>query len=166
MSTPLTDGINALTAYANEVTGASDTTLSDAVETLVAGYGGDSTELYPVCTDIVGRYLGRNWSNGEGFFVHGTVTSTGEMTQTDVDSDKGLCMVYIPIDPSYTYVKSGAGRMYDGFYYDENKNFIKRIVHNTMTWATLDPVPQNARYFRFATHNLTNNWGIAIYRSA
>ncbi len=39
MSTPLTDSINALTAYANEVTGASDTTLSDAVETLVAGFG-------------------------------------------------------------------------------------------------------------------------------
>lgn len=39
MSTPLTDGINALTAYANEVTGASDTTLSDAVETLIAGFG-------------------------------------------------------------------------------------------------------------------------------
>lgn len=40
MTTPLTDGINALTAYINEVTGASDTTLSDAVESLVAGYGG------------------------------------------------------------------------------------------------------------------------------
>lgn len=40
MTTPLTDAINALTAYANETTGASDTTLSDAVESLVAGYGG------------------------------------------------------------------------------------------------------------------------------
>lgn len=39
MSTPLTDAINALTTYANEVTGASDTTLSDAVHTLVDGYG-------------------------------------------------------------------------------------------------------------------------------
>ena len=39
MSTPLTDGINALTAYANEVTGASDTTLSDAIHTLTDGYG-------------------------------------------------------------------------------------------------------------------------------
>ena len=39
MATPLTDSINALTRYANETTGASDTTLSDAVETLVAGYG-------------------------------------------------------------------------------------------------------------------------------
>lgn len=39
MATPLTDGINALTAYANEVTGESNTNLSDAVETLAAGYG-------------------------------------------------------------------------------------------------------------------------------
>lgn len=39
-TTPLTDAINALTTYANEVTGKSDTTLSDAVESLVDGYGG------------------------------------------------------------------------------------------------------------------------------
>ena len=46
MSTPLTDSINALTTYANEVTGASDTNLSDAVHTLASGYGqggGDAT---------------------------------------------------------------------------------------------------------------------------
>lgn len=40
MATPLTDAINALTTYSNSVTGASDTTLSDAVDTLAAGYGG------------------------------------------------------------------------------------------------------------------------------
>lgn len=39
MSTPLTDRINALTAYSNNKTGASDTTLSDAVTRLVNGYG-------------------------------------------------------------------------------------------------------------------------------
>ena len=39
MSSPLTDKINALTAYANEVTGESDTTLSDAVASLASGYG-------------------------------------------------------------------------------------------------------------------------------
>ncbi len=38
-TTPLTDAIQALTTYANETTGASDTTLSAAVGTLVAGYG-------------------------------------------------------------------------------------------------------------------------------
>lgn len=42
MSTPLTDRINSLTSQANAVTGASDTTLSDAVESLIAGYGGSS----------------------------------------------------------------------------------------------------------------------------
>lgn len=39
MSTPLTDAINALTTYANEVTGESDTNLSDAVYSLAEGYG-------------------------------------------------------------------------------------------------------------------------------
>ena len=40
MAQPLTDAINALTTYANTVTGASDTTLSEAVATLASGYGG------------------------------------------------------------------------------------------------------------------------------
>ena len=45
MPTPLTDAIQALTRYANETTGQSDTTLSDAVATLVEGYGqGGGTE--------------------------------------------------------------------------------------------------------------------------
>ena len=40
MATPLTDAINALTTYANEITGKSDTTLSAAVGSLADGYGG------------------------------------------------------------------------------------------------------------------------------
>ena len=42
MAQPLTDAINALTTYANSVTGKTppDTTLSDAVATLASGYGG------------------------------------------------------------------------------------------------------------------------------
>lgn len=42
MPTPLTDAIEALTTYANTVTGKTppDTTLSDAVATLASGYGG------------------------------------------------------------------------------------------------------------------------------
>lgn len=46
-TTPLTDAINALTQYANETTGQSDTTLSDAVGTLVAGYGGGGGGITP-----------------------------------------------------------------------------------------------------------------------
>lgn len=48
MATPLTDSINALTRYANETTGASDTTLSDAVESLVAGYGQGGSSYFEV----------------------------------------------------------------------------------------------------------------------
>lgn len=46
MSTPLTDSINALTQYANEVTGKQDATLSDAVGSLVEGYGGGSFGIF------------------------------------------------------------------------------------------------------------------------
>lgn len=49
--TPLTDEINALTTYANTVTGESDTCLSDAVATLADGYGGGgSASVVPVPT--------------------------------------------------------------------------------------------------------------------
>lgn len=44
-STPLTDAIQALTTYANTVTGASDTDLSSAVDTLAAGYGAGGYSL-------------------------------------------------------------------------------------------------------------------------
>lgn len=45
MTQPLTDAINALTRYANETTGQSDTTLSDAVRTLCDGYGGGGGDI-------------------------------------------------------------------------------------------------------------------------
>lgn len=45
MSTPLTDAINALTTYANEITGGTDTDLSAAVATLAAGYGSGTDYL-------------------------------------------------------------------------------------------------------------------------
>lgn len=47
MAQPLTDAINALTTYANGITGASDTTLSDAVRTLADGYGGEEVYTAP-----------------------------------------------------------------------------------------------------------------------
>ena len=51
MATPLTDSINALTTYANEVTGGSDTNLSDAVHTLASGYGGSATLITKTITE-------------------------------------------------------------------------------------------------------------------
>ena len=51
MATPLTDAINALITYANSVTGASDTTLSDAVHTLADGYGGGGSTRTTIVPD-------------------------------------------------------------------------------------------------------------------
>ena len=66
--TPLTDAINALTTYSNTVTGASDTTLSDAVATLASGYGG-----------------------GGGNFATGTITPTG--SSNTITFDTGLSTI-------------------------------------------------------------------------
>ncbi len=59
MAQPLTDAIEALTTYANTVTGKTppDTTLSDAVATLASGYGGGGASA-----DDVARGL---WPNGD-----------------------------------------------------------------------------------------------------
>ena len=48
---PLVDGLTALTTYANEVTGAEDETLSDAVESLVQGFGGGNAKSVQVTAE-------------------------------------------------------------------------------------------------------------------
>lgn len=61
MATPLTDSINALTTYANEVTGAEDTTLSDAVGRLCEGYGGGDS---PFTVEKIKTYtVEESWEN-------------------------------------------------------------------------------------------------------
>lgn len=56
--TPLTDSIEALTTYANQVTGASDTNLSDAVYTLTQGYGGGGSDLINYATRLGNLFSG------------------------------------------------------------------------------------------------------------
>lgn len=55
--TPLTDSIEALTTYANQTTGASDTNLSDAVYTLARGYGGGGQEVPAEYDELLGIYF-------------------------------------------------------------------------------------------------------------
>lgn len=80
----LADGIEALTTYANGVTGESDTTLSDAVESLADGYGGgggvsDGYEItaidtngFPTAVDHYGTEVHRqqywNRTSADGFW--------------------------------------------------------------------------------------------------
>ena len=81
MSTPLTDSINALTTYANEVTGASDTTLSDAVHTLANGYGGGGT-ISVIKKDV-------NFIDYDGTILHSYTAS------------EALALTALPENPSH-----------------------------------------------------------------
>lgn len=89
-NTPLTDAINALTQYANETTGASDTTLSDAVGTLVAGYGGGGG--YTI-NQVIGR------TELTGAVVDNTVTSlcAGCLANSKITSFSSTSAVNNPI---------------------------------------------------------------------
>ena len=86
-TTPLTDAIQALTQYANETTGASDTTLSAAVGTLVAGYGGGGggvfTKLYDntlsANTRTVTINIEQAWRNYDILIIY----ATGKFTASD-----------------------------------------------------------------------------------
>lgn len=60
MSTPLTDSINALTTYANEVTGVSDATLSDAVHTLAQGYGQGGVNYFAYVRSMYEMFAQKN----------------------------------------------------------------------------------------------------------
>lgn len=110
MATPLTNGINALTAYANEVTGASDTTLSDAVYSLAQGY--------------VSRYdylSGIEWEEEKYIDASGTVGGNGYLHYT-VDA---ICL------PQGTYLLYGIQTAnttlnYRIHEYDSDDNWVKQ----------------------------------------
>ena len=82
MATPLTDSINALTTYANEVTGASDTNLSDAVHTLASGYGGGGGAVSAPKKDV-------NFIDYDGIILH-SYTAT-----------EALALTALPDNPSH-----------------------------------------------------------------
>jgi hypothetical protein len=74
MAQPLTDAITALTTYANGVTGASDTNLSDAVRSLADGYGGGGSGP---AFELIGEWT--------GYLPEYTNTSTAETTDTGIN---------------------------------------------------------------------------------
>lgn len=107
MSTPLTDGINALTQYANEVTGKSDTTLSDAVGSLVEGYGGgknwfkDAGALYYFFYD---NELPENFVLD---FEGNTISRSCECAFANVKSVKHLTLKNLTISTTMAYMFNG-----------------------------------------------------------
>lgn len=66
--TPLTDSIEALTTYANQKTGASDTNLSDAVYRLVQGYGSGGDSAFEIEEVVVGENSVTNMVDAYSYF--------------------------------------------------------------------------------------------------
>lgn len=146
MPQPLTDAINALTTYANTVTGASDTTLSDAVATLASGYGGGG--ITKTLTNILG-----NTTTLEA----GYLNNTGVM-QTQGSAPKEMTTDYIDIEQYagqdvYYFLKCGGNLApwIGMLFYDSNKTSLgNRIV----------PLEVNSSGNHFNTkHNGFENYG-------
>lgn len=162
---PLVDGIAALTAQANAKTGASDTTLADAVGTLIGGY---TSDIYPIGEDVVSRYIGRDWSNASVPMIRGNVNYETGLYEPDENGDYNISLIYIPVSPSYQYTKSGsAGFLYRVLFYDEDKNFLSglRFTPNWNIWFSF-VAPAEAKYMRIATHTSNQYKNVYIFRSA
>ena len=93
MATPLTDAINALTTYANSITGKSDTNLPDAVRSLADGYGGGSGGLeyeegtYTPSTDGLPTIsFANSHSKAPDIIVFADVSSTASATGSTLES--------------------------------------------------------------------------------
>lgn len=123
-------------------------------------------EMYPVGTDIVTKYIGRNsrgWFIGESAV---TIDSSGEFV-----SGGGYygSPIYLPINAKYEYEKNASGRVYNLTYYDSNYRFIRRnssYQYNNLERTKITDIPPNACYIRFVTSSSNNNWNVGIIRIA
>ena len=95
MSTPLTDRIEALTASANATTGASDTTLTDAVGTLIAGFGQSAL----VAVEYIGQYiLSESWENdrdGNPVAIYSAICNALGISDSDLSAIDAYVMTVI-----------------------------------------------------------------------
>lgn len=108
MAQPLTDAINALTRYANETTGADDQTLSEAVGTLVAGYGQGGSDMWQTLYDGTTEADGLLQVAVTNFSVHEIKVIILQPT-----SYSSSAVVYVPLNnPNGTHWDSGYGRGY------------------------------------------------------
>lgn len=147
MSTPLTDSINALTTYANEVTGTSDTNLSDAVHTLASGYGGGSATLITKTITANGTYSAEDddadgyssvtvnvpssaassWTKvAETSYQVSTTSTSGEKVAT---WETGHSELWTPDKWVYVRVRDTAGKR-NGYFYGTDTFFANYSFKN------------------------------------
>ena len=153
--TPLTDAINALTTYSNTVTGASDTTLSEAVATLAAGYGGGggnllySWDFTQSLTDTV---------NGSVATLHSCTRDSEGIHFTSGSSNVSFDRAFTGVDVTYeidisTMDRQGTahGRV---FMISDNEGFVYRStgawgVYKSSSWSMSST--SDANYFSGST---------------
>ena len=123
----------------------------------------DITTVVNVGSDLVTLFIGRD-ANGKGLFTAGKIIdNNGDI----VDGNRAASDVYLPINPSWRYQKTSAGRMYLLTFYDSNKEFVSQVSsdkYNNLLNTEITDIPGNAAYIRFCTNDVTSNWGIGIIR--
>ena len=178
-TTPLTDAINALTTYANTVTSASDTTLSDAVATLASGYGGGGgtsqtlTNIFPSNTSLVAGYLNSNDTIGAQNATNKEVTTD----YIDVSSYIGKDIyAFVQTVNSKTWA---AWRFYTSAKATIGSRGTAEIGSSGVTGAgaealngvkcifasTVVTVPNNAQYVRFSWRTFGNSKLCAVEKN-
>lgn len=157
-TTPLTDAINALTSYSNTVTGHTDQTLSEAVATLAAGYGGSvlpagytqmlfldssgseyiDTGLNTKAADSYTVYFERLTGAGTSINVFGNnVSNCASFIQLAAGGDK----IYWQFGniAYHTYTIQGAARLYASmFCYRFNAESFDEYNITTQTFEPVD----------------------------
>lgn len=139
MSTPLTDSINALTAYANEATGASDTTLSDAVGRLCEGYGQSAL----VTAEYIGQYiLSASWENdqdGNPVTIYGVVCNALGISDSDLSPINAYVMIIVDNQNTGVYSANMLYKTKDvdmSYCVRHNKSILRSWRASTSLWIS------------------------------
>ena len=151
MATPLTDSINALTTYANEVTGASDTTLSDAVHTLASGYGSGGASSWTKVAETSYQ------------------VSTASISAEDVATwETGHSELWTSDKIVYVRIRDTAGKR-AGYFYGSDNFFINNNPVNGVTSATFENGMRQCLFQKtdgtFGTYGASNAAGYGVFAS-
>ena len=123
----------------------------------------EKKELYPIGTDVITKYYGRD---SNGFFIgekNVAINSDGEWATGDYYGNS----TFIPINPKYRYQKS-SNRMYRVTFYNAKYEPVSIPTdYNNLTVMEIGNIPSDARYMRFVSHNTANaNWRLTLTRIA
>lgn len=164
-TTPLTDAINSLTTYSNSVTGASDTDLSSAVATLVAGYGGGGGASNVVTGTFTGTTAGSAMSvsldyTGNGYpivvliypvdGVYNSSSAYYSLVQRYAVGSFCILKNYPATSPTYT----GSG--------DANKAFHQILYKSSASYADTYSRVGNLNGTNYNSDSATDSYGSCV----